>query len=140
MIFPAKRLAIGVAIILVIVIACIIYKHFDPAEYVLWPKCVFHMLTGLECPGCGSQRAIHSLLNGEISKAIHYNLLIVIIIPYLFIFGLLQLLTAVSQNGRLKHFCDKVELILYRGKAIKLITVLIIVFWIARNLSSPGTP
>ena len=132
--FPVKRLIVAVAVILVIATACIIYKHFDPEEYILWPKCFFHMLTGLECPGCGSQRAIHSLLNGEITKATHYNLLVVIAIPYLFVFGLLKLFPYVSQNDRLIQFCDKIELLLYRGRAIKFITVLILVFWIGRNL------
>lgn len=132
---PAKRLALAVAVILVTAAACVIYRHFDPEEHVLWPKCIFHLLTGLECPGCGSQRAIHSLLNGEVIKAMHYNLLMVFLLPYLFFFGLLQLFTAKSQNARLKRFCCKAELLLYRGRAIRLISVLIIVFWIVRNLS-----
>lgn len=136
--FSTKRLVLAIGIILVIATVCVIYKYFNPEEYALWPKCIFHLLTGLECPGCGSQRAIHSLSNGEVSKALHYNLLIVLAIPYLFLFGLIQLFSAMSQKGKLKQFCHRIDLLLYRGKAIKIITVLIIAFWIARNLSLVG--
>lgn len=47
------------------------------------PKCLFHELTGLECPGCGSQRMLHALLHGNIIEAWHYNALFVAMIPIL---------------------------------------------------------
>lgn len=39
----------------------------------LYPRCMFHQLTGLYCPGCGSQRAIHAMLHGNWSQAWSYN-------------------------------------------------------------------
>ncbi|MDE5732371.1 MAG: DUF2752 domain-containing protein [Bacteroidales bacterium] len=41
------------------------------------------MLTGLKCPGCGSQRALHQLLHLNIAEAIEYNALMVFSIPIL---------------------------------------------------------
>lgn len=38
-------------------------------------------MTGLKCPGCGSQRAIHSLLHLDILAALGYNAFLVLSLP-----------------------------------------------------------
>lgn len=43
----------------------------NPSEAFL--KCPLHALTGLQCPLCGSQRAIHHLLHLHPLKALAYN-------------------------------------------------------------------
>ena len=53
----------------------------NPATSGLFPKCPFLMLTGLKCPGCGSQRAIHCLLHLDIAGAFAYNALLVAALP-----------------------------------------------------------
>lgn len=65
-----------------IAVAAGIYFIFDPSEYVWFPKCVFHELTGLECPACGSQRAVHAILHGSVLEGLRLNPFIVISIPY----------------------------------------------------------
>lgn len=52
---------------------------------------MFHELTGWQCPGCGSQRMIHSLLHGDFAAAWHYNALLLILIPVLAIMLFLEL-------------------------------------------------
>ncbi len=37
--------------------------------------CIFHTVTGLQCPGCGSSRAALSLLRLDFAGALSYNLL-----------------------------------------------------------------
>jgi hypothetical protein len=37
--------------------------------------CLFHRLTGLECPGCGMTRAFHALTHGHVDEALGFNLL-----------------------------------------------------------------
>lgn len=54
----------------------------DPAEYRLMPKCPFKLLTGLDCPGCGFQRATHAALHGRFFEAISYNYWLVLALPY----------------------------------------------------------
>lgn len=58
-----------------------VYAFFNPAETVWMPKCPVHLLTGFECPGCGSQRALHALLHGDISGAFRSNAILFLIIP-----------------------------------------------------------
>ena len=52
-----------------------VYLIFDPTQSDLFPKCPFMMLTGLKCPGCGSQRVIHALLNGDVAAALGITML-----------------------------------------------------------------
>lgn len=59
----------------------------DPARYSLYPVCYFHQFTGLDCPGCGSQRAIHQLLHGNLVLAFRYNPLLVLMLPLLAVWG-----------------------------------------------------
>jgi len=55
----------------------------DPSSAAWYPQCPFHLITGLDCPGCGSSRGLHSLLHGELTLAADYNLLLLPAIPVL---------------------------------------------------------
>jgi len=123
-----KKIKWGIYFIVLIVLIYL-YKTFNPADNIFFPKCPFRTLTGYKCPGCGSQRAIHSLLNLNITSAFKENLLLVISIPYL-------LIGFVFNTKKVKN--DKIVLwrkLLYGTNAIKIILVLIILFWILRNIS-----
>jgi len=111
-----------------IIIIIIIYALFDPAQNAYFPKCPFNEITGYKCPGCGSQRAIHAILNFNIVQAFRENLLLVLSIPYLltaFVFD------AIKKPG------DKLlkwRKILFGTNAIFIILGFIIAFWILRNV------
>lgn len=68
-----------------------LYYKYDPSYNLLAPKCFFRQLTGLDCPGCGSQRAFHALLHGNLRQAIRYNYFFLYAIPYLFAMFLCRL-------------------------------------------------
>ncbi|MCK8616095.1 DUF2752 domain-containing protein [Gordonia sp. C13] len=54
----------------------------------LLPVCPTKLVFGVTCPGCGSQRALYSLLHGDLSAALHYNAAFVLAIGLLlFVFG-----------------------------------------------------
>ena len=38
--------------------------------------CLFHLLTGLYCPGCGGTRAFLALLRGDLSLSLSYHPLV----------------------------------------------------------------
>ena len=54
---------------------------FDPTQHGFYPRCHFHALTGLDCPGCGGLRATHALLHGEVAAAWRLNALYVAALP-----------------------------------------------------------
>ena len=73
-----RRIILGGILLLV---AVYVYMAYDPAKSSWFPKCPFLVLTGLKCPGCGSQRAIHSLLHGDIGGAFAFNAILVLSLP-----------------------------------------------------------
>jgi hypothetical protein len=42
---------------------------------------LFHDLTGLWCPGCGTARALHQLLHGNVAAAFRFNALSMAMLP-----------------------------------------------------------
>ncbi len=77
-----KRVGI-IVVLIAILFLVILYCAFDPSQAAFFPKCIFHQLTGLQCPGCGSQRAINQLLQLDIAAAMRYNAFMVLCIPLL---------------------------------------------------------
>lgn len=55
----------------------------DPNEPGHYPTCPFLAVTGAYCPGCGSLRACHDLLHGDLMGALARNPLAVLALPYL---------------------------------------------------------
>ena len=49
----------------------------------LVPPCLFHRLTGLYCPGCGTTRAFYHLIRGEPLAAMGSNPLLLVALPLL---------------------------------------------------------
>src|SRR6201993_4869050 len=99
---------------------------FDPTQYRFYPVCIFHSLTGLQCPGCGSLRALHALSHGHLLTALHYNPLLVLALPFLVFVGGRMLLREVAGKP--------VPPIQIRAGWIWLIPVTIILFTILRNI------
>lgn len=103
---------------------CVLYLNFEPSSG-LYPRCMFKMLTGLSCPGCGSQRAIHDIFNGDLKAAFSYNALFIIEIPLL---GLLILSRYIgSRHTRLQRTLSSRFFILF-------ILTTIIIWTIVRNI------
>lgn len=110
-----------------IVILGVLYLLYNvESERFLLP-CIFQKLTGYQCPGCGTQRAIQSLLHLEFRQSIFYNPILFVAIPFIIILFYLEQL-----NGK-KRFPQ-----LYRkisGKySIIGVSVVIMVYWILRNI------
>ena len=53
-----------------------------PDGVAFYPKCFFHVVTGLDCPGCGATRSVNRLLHGQFTEAWQFNpLFVTILLP-----------------------------------------------------------
>lgn len=107
----------------------IIYKYYNPSTSVLFPKCPFLSITGYQCPGCGSQRAIHQMLNLDFLSAFRYNALLILAIPYI-----LGAVFFASQKKKATVSIITWRKRLYGQKAIYIMLTIILVFWVGRNI------
>ncbi len=105
-----------------------VYKTFNPLDYGWFPKCPSKALTGLDCAGCGSQRAIHYLLNGEFKEAFHQNALLLPFIPYIAL-GLGYRFIKTPNETQLKW-----RKILFGETAIKIVGAVIVLYTVLRNV------
>jgi len=77
-----KRMKAAALAAAVAAAACTLYL-FEPGSCGLFPPCPFHALTGFYCPGCGSTRALHQLMHGNLSAALGLNPLMVMALPFM---------------------------------------------------------
>jgi hypothetical protein len=68
---------------LVVMVGLAVLFFLNPADCWFLPRCLFHQLTGLNCPGCGLTRAGHELLRGHLAVAFRDNALLVLSLPWL---------------------------------------------------------
>ena len=62
-------------------LGALFYFLVDPTRFSIFPPCLFHQVTGLDCPGCGAQRSFHQLLHGHLIAAIRLNAMFVFSVP-----------------------------------------------------------
>lgn len=60
--------------------------RFPPAGSRFYPRCPIYETLHVECPGCGGTRALYALLHGRLADALHFNALMVVLLPFLFAF------------------------------------------------------
>lgn len=118
-----------VLIIAAVPILVLLYFFVYPLYSQYFPKCFFYLITGLHCPGCGSQRAIVSLLHGNFSDALHNNLLAVAALPFLF-----YSFVALGINTHIPGKID--QKIFYNPLFVKVVLTIVIVFSVLRNIPS----
>ena len=101
----------------------LLYFFVEPKNGIL-PKCFFHELTGLYCPGCGVQRSFHALLNGHILTAIDYNLLFILFLPLIIYF---ILAFALDKKHSFSSF-------IYKPVFSFAVVIVVVSFWVLRNI------
>lgn len=91
-------------------------------------SCVFYDTTGLECPGCGGQRALKALLRGEFIEAFYFNPLIYLYLPMLILLSIGVVEVYIIKN---EWFVKRFRMPSWFG----LLFILVIVsFFIIRNI------
>ena len=68
-----------------VVVVVLLLWSFDPRTAGFFPPCPWFTLTGLQCPGCGTTRALHALVHGDVAAALALN-------PFTMTLGILVML------------------------------------------------
>ncbi|MGL4943772.1 MAG: DUF2752 domain-containing protein [Thermoguttaceae bacterium] len=82
-----KRSTAGIILTVILLLTgitiglCLYFEH--PAKYTWLPSCPFRVCTGLLCSGCGTLRAIHYILNGQLDIAFRCQPLLFFLSPIL---------------------------------------------------------
>lgn len=107
--------------------ALVVFYVFDPQEQEIFPKCTFKTVTGYDCPGCGSQRAIHDMLHLNFANAFSHNALMFVLIPYILLGVFMEFF-----GGKTRF--SKLEKIFFGKWAAIGVLLVIMSFWIFRNI------
>jgi hypothetical protein len=99
---------------------------FDPATSGVFPPCPVRYFTGWYCPGCGSLRAVHQLLQGNLRAAWALNPLTVVLLPFL-AYGMVSYALFELRGKYLPR-------LVVPAVWIRVLCAVIILFGIARNI------
>lgn len=103
----------------------LVYYALDPSSSTLFPRCTFLSLTSYKCPGCGSQRAVHALLHGDLAAAFRYNALLLIAIPWI----------ALCLFAESRRTCNpRLYARLNAPLLIWLFLAMVLIWWLLRNI------
>jgi hypothetical protein len=100
-----------------------------PTEDSFYPRCLFHRLTGLHCPGCGTTRCLHALLHGQLRQAAGYNALALLALPFLLYAAARYALAALRGTPPRRRPLTR--------WAYYLLFAAVLAFWVLRNLPFP---
>jgi len=124
-----SKLKLGLIIFGVLIFFGILalYIFWNPSDSNIFPKCPLYSVSGIYCPGCGSQRAAHKLLNGNIIEGFRHNYLIALLALVLLYQAFIFIMNNILNKG--------VTNLLHKSKVTLGILIVIILFWILRNIN-----
>src|SRR3954463_9043379 len=76
-----RRIGVALGAIVIMLIGAAT-AMVDPSRPGAYPSCPFRAVTGLQCPGCGSLRAMHDLTHGDLVGALDHNAVLVAVLLY----------------------------------------------------------
>ena len=120
------RRSLHTAVVVLGAVGAAVLFVWNPAGNALFPKCAFFSTTGMHCPGCGTQRALHHLLHVRIVEAFHHNALALFCLPILVMGFRRWTLTVWSSRAA--------SVRTPRPRRIWAFLVLVIAFWCLRNI------
>ena len=104
------------------------YYLCDPMHVSVLPTCPVLKVTGWQCAGCGSQRALHALLHLDIASAWRFNPLLLVALPYVALGIVVERLAMHKEEwARFRKTC-------FGQRAAWLALVVVVVYSVARNV------
>lgn len=120
-----RRTLVIALVVAVLLVLGFIYYALDPTASAVFPRCTFLSLTGYKCPGCGSQRAIHALLHGDVVGAFRYNALLLVAFPWI-------ALCLYAEGQRIRN--PRLYARLNAPLLIWLFLAILLLWWLLRNI------
>lgn len=74
-----RALALALGVLSASLLAFLLYRSGPSASWL--PGCLFHRVTGLDCPGCGMTRATYAAMHGRIGEAFRFNPVGMVLLP-----------------------------------------------------------
>lgn len=102
---------------------------YNPAVTAMYPPCPFLYLTGLYCPGCGSLRAIHHLLHGNLLHSLAFNPLLLATIAFIPYLGY-----KVYRNQKVPADSTRSAARALSPQVYRVVLGIILIFWVLRNI------
>lgn len=112
---------------LVVMGGLVLYYLVNPLQSNFPIQCPWRLLTGTQCPACGFQRALNTLLHGDLYDALRYNYFFIFSIPYA-----LMVIVATWYNRH--HMFDRLHAFVYHRITLRAYIVMYFSWWIIRNL------
>jgi hypothetical protein len=126
----AQRLAAPLSAAALVAVATAALALRDPHRPGSWGWCPTQVLTHLDCPACGSLRAVHDLTRLDLDAAASSNLLLVVALPVVIALWLRRVVVAWRGGGGMRP--------LVVPPAVWMVGLAVVaVFTVARNL--PGS-
>lgn len=119
-----RRVTVGLIWLTMAVGAAYLFV-FEPGRNGFFPDCPFRLLTGLNCPGCGTTRGLHRLLHGDLVGAFQFNPLMMLLLP-IFLYAFVRHTTAVFRDRPIKS--NQLD-----PRFIWMFFVVVMSFWVFRN-------
>ncbi len=116
-----RVLVINLSLLTIFIVYYVISQKID-----IYIPCVFRMITGYKCPGCGITHYLFHLINLDFKSAFFDNPFVFICVPILFIYYLIANYNYVKYDNR-----NKVVIPRYLSNSLLIIALL---FAIARNI------
>lgn len=113
----------------VIAVSAVVLFLFNPQVSSFYPSCPLNEYTGLYCPGCGTQRAAHEILHGNIAQAFNLNALFTLSVPFAIYYAFIELFNRLAKTN-----VKNIEL---STRSIVVLLIIAGLFMILRNLDNP---
>lgn len=121
------KILIGLIFLFSLIFIVVFYYYINPEETNLGFTCSFKEFTGLNCPGCGGQRAFHFLLHGEFWKALQYNIFIYFIPLFIYLLYVIIEVYLFKNKKFQQGF-------IFSNQFGKIVLIVIILYTILRNI------
>lgn len=123
----SKGMRQGVVIGLSVMAVALVALYVGTPASENWPiKCLLYRFTGWQCPLCGSQRAIHEMLHGNVVEAWHYNPALWLALPYFGVWAVGSMMPGLEEH--------KIVRWARQDRVLAVVAVALLLWGVVRNL------